>query len=339
MKTTLHIGTTKTGSKSIQTFLSSNRAVLAKQGILFPKTMGLVNQISAAIYSGGDAQNPDLARQLGITNPEEYAKFAAGLPVALGAEIAEHQPQHVIISNEHMHSRLRSDYNFKRLKQLLKLAGADGEVEVVVYLRPQVEHVISLYSTGLRHGVKETPEKFIEGWIAKPESHYFNFKVLLDMWANAFGKDNLRVRSFQAVKQAENGVVGDFVKVIGFDPVQADVRFPHVANMSMGARAARIMQTINQQEPKLAMHVRKAFLGWVRHDLRGGKIVPDIDVLRRFDALFQDTNREVIAAWLPDHPQAFDVSWDQFTNPIVEPDLTTEMILELVKKLNPSSRL
>lgn len=36
----LHIGTEKTGTTTIQTFLSSNRLLLQKYGYIFPKTIG-----------------------------------------------------------------------------------------------------------------------------------------------------------------------------------------------------------------------------------------------------------------------------------------------------------
>lgn len=42
MKTfTLHIGTEKTGTTTLQSFLSKNRDALSKQGIIYPKSPGI----------------------------------------------------------------------------------------------------------------------------------------------------------------------------------------------------------------------------------------------------------------------------------------------------------
>jgi hypothetical protein len=336
MKTTLHIGTTKTGSKSIQTFLSENRSLLAQQGILFPETLGHSNHFSATVYAGGPGRHADLARQIGLKTDEDYTTFAETIPQKLADEIAEHQPEHVIISNEHLHSRFRTVEEFVRLKQLLGPSIVNGDVQVIVYLRPQVEHIISLYSTMLRGGYAGSSEDFITSWAVRPASPYFNFKELLTLWGNAFGRESLRVRSYRAVKSLDHGVVTDFISAMGIDAAREDIKFPHTAHMSMGARAAEIILAMNRQDPKMPYYVRRGLLAWVRYDLRGGKICPDPDVLRPYDALFHASNQEVIDTWMPDHPDAFAVDWDQFTASGKEPALSTESVLKLVEKLNPS---
>jgi hypothetical protein len=338
MKTTLHIGTTKTGSKSIQTFLSTNRSLLSQQGILFPESLGNINHFSATVYAGGSARNTDLATQLGVNSAQDYAAFCEALPKSLAAEIADHSPQHVVISNEHLHSRFRTEEEFVRLKQLLGTALDGREVQVIVYLRPQVEHVMSLYSTVLRGGHTETPDTFVESWMSRWNGPYFNYKSLIDLWANAFGRESLRVRSYASVKPMEHGVVSDFLSVMGIDATQDGIKLPHMAHMSMGARAADIILAMNRQDPKMPQPARRAILGWVRHDLRGGKIRSDPDVLRRFQALFHDGNQEVIENWMPDHPDAFTVNWEQFEKPADEPDISADMILRLIEKLNPAYR-
>ena len=40
LKAIIHIGAEKTGTTSIQAFCSANRALLAKQGVLFPRVPG-----------------------------------------------------------------------------------------------------------------------------------------------------------------------------------------------------------------------------------------------------------------------------------------------------------
>jgi hypothetical protein len=336
MKTTLHIGTTKTGSKSIQTFLSENRSFLAKQGILVPESLGEVVHLNATVYAVGLGRHVDLAKQIGLQTDEDYITFADALPQKLADEIAKSQPEHVIISNEHLHSRFRTVEEFDRLKQLLGPAILDGDVQIIVYLRPQVEHIISLYSTMLRSGYVGSPEEFIESWVVRPDSPYFNFKELLTLWGNAFGRDNLLVRPYRSVKSLKQGVVTDFISAMGIDAAQNGIKFSHASHRSMGARAAEITLAMNRQDPKMPHYVRRAILGWVRYDLHGGRICPNPSILRKYDALFHASNQEVIDTWMPDHPDAFAVDWEQFTALGKEPALSTEKLLKLVEKLNPS---
>ena len=50
-KCILHIGITKTGTKSLQEFLGTNRLVLAKKGILYPRAFGEYNHVKLAQQS------------------------------------------------------------------------------------------------------------------------------------------------------------------------------------------------------------------------------------------------------------------------------------------------
>ena len=149
-RTILHIGTTKTGSTSIQKFLSGNRILLAERGVCYPEALGEVSHNKIPAYLQGRLTQSQMQRKHGIRTEQDYAAFEQQLPAALAAEIETASAEQIVISSEHMHSRCAEPEQFARLKDLLAPALEGREVRGVVYLRPQIHHAIALYSTMLR---------------------------------------------------------------------------------------------------------------------------------------------------------------------------------------------
>ena len=71
MKLLIHIGTPKTGTTSIQAFLSSNRELQMANGFHYSRSLGEKNQRRIAIYSGAYEQVKDLSRRTGANSLED----------------------------------------------------------------------------------------------------------------------------------------------------------------------------------------------------------------------------------------------------------------------------
>ena len=64
----LHIGTEKTGTTSVQKFFKANRALLAKNGIVYPVAPGKQNHMGLAASAQDTAKRGPLRKSLGIRN-------------------------------------------------------------------------------------------------------------------------------------------------------------------------------------------------------------------------------------------------------------------------------
>lgn len=210
MKVTLHIGTEKTGSTSIQRALAADRSALAANGILFPVLFGSANHMEVAVAamdsnSKDELQIMELSRE--ACSHDEYREL---IRQRIADEISAGDYNHLVISNEHCHSRIR---NAEELQRLLYVLGVDAkDCEVIVYLRRQDRLAVSLYSTVLKLGgnSKVFPD-FANGQIP----HYFNFRKILDLYASVFGAERIQARLFER-QYFENGdVVTDFYKTAG----------------------------------------------------------------------------------------------------------------------------
>lgn len=337
--TTLHIGTTKTGSTSIQSFLARNRAQLATKGVIYPKALGAANHNTIPVYLQGKWVDNGLQARQNIKTADDYAIFKEELPGKLIAEVGELNPDHFIVSNEHMHSRCFKPSHFKRLKKLLNPVLTDRKIQVIVYLRPQIAHVVSLYSTMLGHGLTATLDEFILSKMSGRSHDYFNFRVLLDAWTDAFPEAAFFVRPFADVAAREHGVLTDFLELTQLAKFAGDMTFEPRRNESLGTWPAETLRQLNALNPELPPNVSQIIRRWLRNELPAGRVLPDIDVARSFQDSFSDDNREVCKTYFNGDTTAFDVDWSKYATLSEKNEPKPEQLISLLMKITNGTAL
>ena len=117
----LHIGTEKTGTTSIQSFLDKNRGVLSDNGFHLLACGGKKNQRAIPSYCMADDHYDDYFLDRQIDNIEKKQKFRKKIYEAFNEEMNSlgGSVHSVIISSEHFHSRLESRAEVERFKQLM----------------------------------------------------------------------------------------------------------------------------------------------------------------------------------------------------------------------------
>lgn len=334
---TLHIGTTKTGSTSIQSFMAANRERLAERGLLYPRSLGEVPHNAIPVFLQGRQRQTQLQETYGIRTQAQYQKFERRVQAALAEEIAAHPDQHIVISSEHMHSRCTRPEHFARLKTLLAPALEGRRLRIVVYLRPQIDHAVALYSTMLRHGLEEDVDSFLARHMHPPKRGYFNFRKLLERWGREFGPEVLEVRAFAAAKGLPHGVVSDFAALLGLDPEAPGWEQPERENTSMGIWAAGVLQALNSGETgvELPPHADFRLRQWLRNEVPPGKVLPGLDTARAFQKSFAGGNKWVAAQYFKDRPGALKVDWTPFEAPPLQPqqDVSPEALIRLAETM------
>jgi hypothetical protein len=331
--TTLHIGTTKTGSTSIQSCLAGNRAVLAGNGVLYPKTLGLINHNVIPVYLQCKQINSQLQTKFDIKTEAHYAAFAETRPSLFAAEIADHDPAHIIISSEHMHSRCYTPEQFARIKNLLTPALTGRMLRIVVYLRPQISHVVSLYSTMLRHGATDTVDDFIISKMTGRGHAYFDFRKLLTKWAAAFPQATFVVRPFGEVKNLPHGVLSDFLEIENLTQFADEMTFEPRQNESMGAWTAEVLRQLNMLEPPLPAKLDRSVRHWLRRDMPVGRVIPNIKIARAFQKSFAKSNAWVCKTYFNGNTSAFDVDWSKYAPAADQQGIGPSQFLELVRNI------
>lgn len=333
--TTLHIGTTKTGSTSIQNFLAKNRAYLATKGVVYPTALGAANHNTIPVYLQGKWVENGLQARQKIQSADDYATFVDTLPEMLKAEVGDLNPDHFIISNEHMHSRCFKAAHFKRLKTLLEPVLSGRKLQIVVYLRPQISHVVSLYSTMLGHGLTATLDEFILSKMSGRPHDYFNFRVLLDKWTAAFPEATFFVRPFANTAALQHGVLSDFLEITQLAKFADEMTFEPRRNESMGAWAAETFRQLNALDPPLPPHLNQIARRWLRYELPAGRLLPNMDIAREFQASFAKDNRKVCKTYFKRNTSALDVDWSKYQtapgNNEPKPEQLISLLMEITK--------
>ena len=337
---TLHIGTTKTGSTSIQKFLADNRGLLLEKGVFYSRALGDISHNKIPAYLHGRFQKSQMQRKHGIHNERDYRAFEQQLGCAFAAELKEISTEHIVISSEHLHSRCTTSEKFARLKELLAPVLKEREVRILVYLRPQIHHAIALYSTMLRHGLDEDINSFLKQRMQKgAKRSYFNFKKVLGMWSREFGEDALSVRPFSEVKAMPHGVLSDFGTHIGMDLTDPRLQFPERENSSMGSWAAEVLRLLNSEDEDIHLtpQARKVLRRWLREEVPPGKVRPNLEMARAFQESFASSNEWVTARYFADCPEALEVDWSAFDISTQQPEVTPRTLLRLAEELTALS--
>jgi hypothetical protein len=232
-KLLIHIGTEKTGSTSLQRFLSQNReALLSCHSVLYPEDDALFFNhghfpIAAALLP------PDQCDFL----PSEKRIGVGRLFSTLQACIEREKPRFTVLSCEQFSSRFKPPA-INRFAAAL----SDYEVQILVYLRPQEELALSALSTSLKRG----RSCWFETDQLHPDDSYWNYEKMLDSWASAFSEGQIIVRPFVRGALVGGDVVGDFLDAAS---IRSDRQLPRSvdANTSISAQEARFLHALNQQ--------------------------------------------------------------------------------------------
>lgn len=241
MKTILlHIGTEKTGTTSLQKFFSINKDMLAKGGIWYPDSEKLDYchrnahfPLAAALFD----QCPDFVTPAKHHNADVLYK-------KLLQDFEAREETGLLLSAEHFSSRCSQPRMIARLRKLLK----GFNVQVLFYVRPQHELLLSAYSTFLKSGGQKTLEEVSrERWL-KPEGIYFNYLRLAQRWWKVFGEDKVRVQVFQAQSMPQGDLYRDLISI--FDAQwRDDIKVPDRQNPPICKELADLLYLANQHFP------------------------------------------------------------------------------------------
>ena len=166
MKAILHIGTEKTGTKTLQELLFINKDLLAHYGVATLDSTGYKDDRKLATYCISDDRVDDHVKALNITDLHARSKWKNKFRRELDKNIKslDGSVHTIIFTSEHFHSRLVAEEEVLTLSNLLK--NYFDDFKVIVYLRRQDEVATSLYSTALRVGL------FMKNVLPDPESQF-----------------------------------------------------------------------------------------------------------------------------------------------------------------------
>lgn len=219
----LHIGTEKSGTTSLQEWLKLNIEGLAELGFCVPDFLRWPSQVRLVLAIADEDSVEDYWREEMCRSPEEISKLRVAFRNEIEQFVSQSTGETVIISSEHLSSRLTRDSELERLSQLF--SGVSSEISIILYVRPPIEAAISSWSTQVRGGADcdSLPHPGAMEWLC-------DYRTLISRWERTFpGKINVRlgVREFLIAGDVRT----DFAAQIGLDPVS--LKFAESLNESL----------------------------------------------------------------------------------------------------------
>jgi hypothetical protein len=234
----LHIGTTKTGSTSIQNALHAARAKLAGQGVYYADTANDVRHtlLAAAFASTPVAMTPRNQIWQG-RDPlhvisaylQSFKAEMEGLPPEIGL---------VVLSAEQFSHWIRDAADIKRLHEVL--VPHFDEIKVVLYLRRQDSHYASNHAQMIRLGRIAAPDMTQ----LSPFWHDYNYAEVIARWAAGFGESALLPRLFERGPGKPFDVVTDFFQLCGIVDHQEWREAASELNTSMDVTGQHILRRV-----------------------------------------------------------------------------------------------
>lgn len=253
MKLTLHIGTEKTGTTSIQEFLVNNRQLLSDFNIYSPQSLsyrfGQGNHVLLPFMISPESFEHDIwigGRQwIGKGRQLNYFLSRARRKLALEFENASHSSAHWVISSELLHSRIVNTRYIVKLKEFLDLYFSD--IEILVYLRRPIDTAVSSYSTAVQSGCY-LPD------LPGPDNPYLanlcNHEATIKRWSLVFSDSNVNVRLYQKNSFIGGDLINDFCHQIHFSGFSQAQYSTAKANSSASALGIALISHYNGIRPR-----------------------------------------------------------------------------------------
>lgn len=241
MKLYLHIGAEKTGTSTIQEFLLQNKTRLLEQGFYYLHMPGRNEYRDLATCCIDYEKTDDYLRQKKIVSLAERKSFNKRTRAEFIRAIQNipSSTQNVILSSEHLSSRLTTDVEVLRLRDILK--PHFDSIEIVFYIREHTSKVCSAYSTRIKSGGIRSFKRFLNEYIQLDRD---NYDARLKSWESAFSFENITLKIYHKY-HSNHGLIHSFAKCIGFE-TRRDFHLPQEPNnSSLSARALSLLRFIN----------------------------------------------------------------------------------------------
>lgn len=330
MRIVLHIGTEKTATTSIQRYLFANRNAFAEKGVLYPDKLGAENQLCLPAWAIGKPDADEVtATAYGVMRRSGYDQMDRYILETLERQISATDPDVIVFSNEHLHSRVRSLGQVRRLKQILSQLSDD--IQIILYIRRQDRLAVSYFSTPYKFGEKTTVGQAIPA-ASKGVPHYYDYGKLVTLWSEVFGAENLVVKIFEEEVRSEGGVVASFLNAAGL-PRQADT-MAKVHNESLSMEAIMFLASFNEQIAALPdqkaelRKIRMSLVRFLERNYPARRKLASKEAAMDFYSRCHASNEIVLKTFFPDRTKLFDENFNEYGDEeSLAPD--TQMLAEI----------
>ena len=313
----LHIGSSKTGTSSIQNFLALNRAFLAELGYLYPRTPGRARHTRLGVFIRPDDELPDrLAWQR--QKASDPVAFRRKFRRRLFSEINESGLSRVLMSDEELY-----DSSSAALRRLRRFSDRIAKsVRLVVYLRRQDDHLVSNY----QQRVKVGEVRRLEDWHEPGFARIYDYHARLTGWHQTLDPNEFVVRRFERDSFVDGSLFQDFLDAAGIAARADQLQHVETSNESLDAEAVEFLRLLNiyrvENEGATGFIENRKFVARLAAGTTGPILTLPESRLEAFMERWEKSNRAVAQQFIGDS------SSELFRTPRTISNTTTEQCLD-----------
>ena len=302
-KLLLHIGTAKTGTTSIQNFLKRNIDQLKRNGVYVPQTPMAGNgnhRWIPLLANNNDFSDEFVVSQNFNSEEDRKQKISKKRKQFIDeCQSATNACNTIILSSEHIHSRLMTPEEIKRLHNLVKEVA--HEIVVVIYIRDPLKTAVSLLSTAIKFGSTSRT-------LPSPSAEFFNYICnhgqTISLWEECFPGAKIAVRRFDRSYLVKGDVVIDFCSQFIDDFCEEDYEFPKSANETLSLTGMALLRKLNERFPYIVDNKINPLRGTIKdfvvnNTLDGSKFLPCREEFEAYKNHFSESCERVRSHCFP----------------------------------------
>lgn len=239
----LHIGTSKTGTTTIQTYCGINREQLKSKGVLFPIMPYHYDRITknrnghflyAMIYENG-VRNKEKEKQVLKQELDYIVDFFKDY-------------DNVLLSEESIWwaTATRRKGLWKYLQEHSQQN--NYQVKIIVYLRRQDQFMMSRYNQIIKTDTGGGTQRFYE-YFKDMNGKYkcvMNYRQRLDYMAKFFPKENIVVKRFDRSYFYNGDLNADFLHILGVEIDDTFAELPKDENLGISVQSGELKRVLNR---------------------------------------------------------------------------------------------
>lgn len=307
----LHIGTSKTGTTTIQTYCGINREQLKSKGVLFPIMPYHYDRITknrnghflyAMIYENG------------VRNKEKEK------------QVLKQELDYIVDCFKDYNNILLSEESIwwataTRRKGLWKYLQEHSQqnnyqVKIIVYLRRQDQFMMSRYNQIIKTDTGGGTQRFYE-YFKDMNGKYkcvMNYRQRLDYMAKFFPKENIVVKRFDRSYFYNGDLNADFLHILGVEIDDTFAELPKDENLGISVQSGELKRVLNRlgtmtfaENQKLLQMLNECEVLLPKREVS----IMTTEHIEKFMKKFIDDNESIAVDYIGDGKPMFDYDYKQ----------------------------
>ena len=307
----LHIGTSKTGTTTIQTYCGINREQLKSKGVLFPIMPYHYDRITenrnghflyAMIYENG-VRNKEKEKQV-LKQELDYIVDCFK------------DYDNVLLSEESIWwaTATRRKGLWKYLQEHSQQN--NYQVKIIVYLRRQDQFMMSRYNQIIKTDTGGGTQRFYE-YFKDMNGKYkcvMNYRQRLDYMAKFFPKENIVVKRFDRSYFYNGDLNADFLHILGVEIDDTFAELPKDENLAISVQSGELKRVLNRlgtmtfaENQKLLQMLNECEVLLPKREVS----IMTTEHIEKFMKKFIDDNESIAVVYIGDGKPMFNYDYKQ----------------------------